>query len=555
MKTETTASSRRSDLDALRAGAMLLGIGLHASLSFFPSFWMVADSRQDSGFGILFSAIHGFRMPLFFVMSGFFSAMLLHKRGRGSLLKHRFHRVFLPLVAGMFTIVPITIGISAFAMSSSSGDPGKTPPVERRSNIWTAAQAGDFGAIERHLEGGMAVDEPDPERGGTPLLWAAASGRAEAVERLIKRGADVNAVDRDGGTALQAAAFLGYDKVVDVLIQEGAKVNATNKRGQTPLDLANVDEGTTIYFASILQLEVVKDGLGARKAAIAESLSQHGGTAGPKAGLAEQLMQMPLFNHLWFLWFLWWLVVGYAALSAIGSLFTSIRWPSWLALSPARYLWLIPLTMIPQWFMGGGGLSPIFGPDTSTGPLPIPHVFAYYAIFFGFGAFYFGSDDRTGRVGGRWWLPLSIGLFALLPLGLALIGGWAGPPGFELAPLARRILSVSVQAAYPWLMTFGLMGLFRRICPLESPRMQYLSDSAYWLYLAHLPLIIGAQYLVRDWPVPALAKFSLIVVVSTALLLGSYQFLVRYTWIGRFLNGPRQRPARAKVDVPEVIAG
>src|SRR4051812_48978941 len=94
MNTENPALARRSDLDALRAGAMLLGIVLHASLSFFPMAWLVTDSRTDSAFGVVFSAIHGFRMPLFFVMCGFFSAMLLHKRGRGALVKHRFQRVF-----------------------------------------------------------------------------------------------------------------------------------------------------------------------------------------------------------------------------------------------------------------------------------------------------------------------------------------------------------------------------------------------------------------------------------------------------------------------------
>ena len=128
MSTENPAFARRSDLDALRAGAMLLGIVLHASLSFFPSYWMVTDRRQNDGFGVVFSAIHGFRMPLFFVMSGFFSAMLLHRRGRGALVKHRFHRVFLPLLAGMFTIVPLTIGVSTLAMSSASAEARRRGP-------------------------------------------------------------------------------------------------------------------------------------------------------------------------------------------------------------------------------------------------------------------------------------------------------------------------------------------------------------------------------------------------------------------------------------------
>jgi hypothetical protein len=260
--------------------------------------------------------------------------------------------------------------------------------------------------------------------------------------------------------------------------------------------------------------------------------------------VAEVLMQIPLFSHLWFLWFLWWLVVGYAAVSAVAARLPTARLPGWLVLSPARYLWLVPLTMIPQAFMAGGGASPLFGPDSSAGPLPIPHVLAYYAIFFGFGAVYYGVDDASGRVGRRWWLPLSIALLVVLPLGIALGAGWT-PSGVGLEPGPRRVLSVFLQAAYPWLMTFGLMGLFRRVCSTESPTLRYLSDSAYWLYLAHLPLIIAAQYVVRDWPIPAAAKFGLIVVVVTSFLLWTYQALVRYHWLGRFLNGPRARPAQA----------
>ncbi len=544
MNTENHAFARLSDLDALRAVAMLLGIVLHGALSFFPSFWIVTDRQQNPAFGILVSAIHGFRMPLFFVMSGFFSAMLLSRRGRASLVKHRFFRVFLPLLVGMFTITPATTWISAVAMSSAAVKSGSAPPSAGVSDIWAAAEAGDNGAIERHLANGAAVNGPDGKFGSTPLERAALAGRAEAVELLIRRGADVNAVDRDRGTPLHAAAFLGHAKVVHALVENGADVNAVNVRGETPLGVAIIDEGTTRYFASLLQLELDAEGLGSRKAAVADYLRQHGATVGKTAGVADALMQWPLFNHLWFLWFLWWLVLGLAAVSALGAQLPSIRLPARMVLSPARYLWLVPLTMIPQWFMGAGGSSPLFGPDTSAGLLPIPHVLAYYAIFFGFGALYFEFDDRSGRVGERWWLPLSIALLVVFPIGMALSAGWLGPRGAGPNPLARRTLSVVLQSAYPWLMTFGLMGLFRRYCPSESPKMRYLSDSAYWLYLAHLPLIIAAQYVVRDWPLPALVKFLLIVAVVTAFLLWTYQTLVRYTWLGRFLNGRRVRPAR-----------
>ena len=89
---------RRYDLDALRTMAMLLGIVLHAGLSFTPFPWPVQDERQSGFFWLLFAAIHGFRMPVFFVLSGFFTAMLWRGRGLKSLLSHRFRRVLLPLL-------------------------------------------------------------------------------------------------------------------------------------------------------------------------------------------------------------------------------------------------------------------------------------------------------------------------------------------------------------------------------------------------------------------------------------------------------------------------
>jgi hypothetical protein len=473
-------------------------------------------------------------MPLFFVMSGFFSALLLGRRGRGALVKHRFSRVFLPMLLGLVTIIPLTNGISAVALSAASSKPDGAPA----SKLGAAALAGDVDAVERGLTDGAKVDELVGGLGAPLLSLAALQGRTEVVNLLIDRGADVNVVARDGGSPLHAAAFLGHEKAVETLVEHGANVNAANARGETPLDVALVDEGTTRFFASLLQVKVDEEGLGGRKAAVAKYLREHGAKEGVKRSVAEQLMETPVFGHLWFLWFLWWLVLGLAAVSWLFA-WSPIRLPEWLVLSPARYLWLVPLTMIPQSYMGDGGASPLFGPDTSTGLLPIPHVLAYYAIFFGFGALYFQYDDRRGRVGSRWPLTLLIAAFVVLPLGLALLPGEAGVLDLGLDPRASRALSIALQAAYPWLLTFGLMGLFRRACPVESPTMRYLSDSAYWLYLAHVPLVIAAQFAVRDWPLPALVKLALIVTVVTAFLLWTYQTL----------NGPRERPAPSDADV------
>ena len=92
-------------------------------------------------------------------------------------------------------------------------------------------------------------------------------------------------------------------------------------------------------------------------------------------------------------------------------------------------------------------------------------------------------------------------------------------------------------------MIFGLIGLFRRALSRESKTMRYISDSSYWLYLTHLPLVLLAQWFVQDFSMPAFVKFMGITFVISAFLLLTYEYGVRYTLIGRILNGPRQRPS------------
>lgn len=62
---------------------------------------------------------------------------------------------------------------------------------------------------------------------------------ADALERRIKEGMDVNAVDEDGWTLLHfAAAWNGRVKCLRVLVQRGADVTKEDDRKWTPLHFA-----------------------------------------------------------------------------------------------------------------------------------------------------------------------------------------------------------------------------------------------------------------------------------------------------------------------------
>ena len=372
------------------------------------------------------------------------------------------------------------------------------------------------------------------------------AGHEKAAETLIEKGADVNPRQKNDDIPLLGAALFGRTDLAELLIDSGADVTLADGKGLTPLKATKLDLESTQFVASVYGLELDKTVVVKGRAETAAVLSQRLEDLGLESatnkdgkdapggfgGMLILLMYIPIFHHLWFLWHLCWLVAGFAIIAVIVDRLPLPRLPDWLVLSPACYFWLVPLTMIPAAFMQG------FGPDTSAGLLPMPHVFGYYAIFFGFGALYYGCDDPDGRISRWWWLALPLGLLVLFPLGLSFTMTTSGGN-----PVATSFL----QAMYSWVMTFGFMGLFRKFFSGENRAIRYLSDSSYWLYLAHLPLIIVGQLVVRDWQLLAILKFALICAVVSSFLLWTYEKLVRYRWIGTSLNGPRQRPAKAIV--------
>jgi len=103
-----SSSVRYHDLDALRAFAMLLGIVIHGVLSFVGTpIWSAQDINQNPQYGMVLEFIHGFRMPLFFLVSGFFTAMMWQKRGSLAILIHRTKRILVPLILGMIAFAPL----------------------------------------------------------------------------------------------------------------------------------------------------------------------------------------------------------------------------------------------------------------------------------------------------------------------------------------------------------------------------------------------------------------------------------------------------------------
>jgi glucan biosynthesis protein C len=95
-------------MDSLRAMAMFLGLVLHAAVLF--SQWTIDPCRTHNEPSMflhyVMELIHVFRMELFFLVAGFFSLLLVQKRGLSYYVKNRATRILIPFIICIALLQP-----------------------------------------------------------------------------------------------------------------------------------------------------------------------------------------------------------------------------------------------------------------------------------------------------------------------------------------------------------------------------------------------------------------------------------------------------------------
>ena len=541
-----SASPRRHDLDALRAAAMGLGILLHAAMSFLPGLWLPSDSQHSDLLGLFVLSVHGFRMPLFFLLSGYFTALLADRYGRRHLVTHRFRRILVPCLLGAATIAPMMrlIPLLPFPRSDLRAATVTTDPLLR------VARDSSNTELQGWLDQGGDPETLDPVYGVSLLSWASLSGNTERMTLLLDRGASPSRANRDGSTALHSAAWLGRDRAVSLLLSRGVRSDLRDGAGKTAAESANAGLPESRALARLMGIKVPEeaDWRRGRERSLASLESAGGATwvaSGGRASLRDKYrsllvdpslsLRLPwrrepwhpittsFFEHLWFLWMLWWLLP-----LALGFHWLVIHRPVEATSMGSRSVWGLVLWIAASLATQGtmGWLSPGFGPDTFSGLLPPPHVLLHYGVFLCAGMWLFRHPALFDRLGTRWWLCL-------------LLAGVVFWPG--VSTMAFPTISAPFQIAYCWLCIVGWIGAFRRYAGSGHPWVREVSDASYWMYIAHLPVVMVMQGLVAPVGLPAELKWFFIVVVSLSVLWWSWRTFVRGKWLGGLLGGPVPR--------------
>jgi peptidoglycan/LPS O-acetylase OafA/YrhL len=254
-----------------------------------------------------------------------------------------------------------------------------------------------------------------------------------------------------------------------------------------------------------------------------------------------------------FLWFLWYLLILDGAAMALHTLAPGMlrRAGSAIGAGLARPLPGIALLAIPTALALWPQASWTAAAESTTF-LPSPSILAYYSLFFGLGATLCAHRDLVGAAGRDAWRWAAVAAATTVPA--ALLFTFHNSPGYGSRPLVHAV-ALLVYAIATWTSLLALIGLATRYLNKSSPRLRYLADSSYWIYLSHMPLMVPVLALLAATSLGTPLQFTIVTASSLALSLVTYVLFVRYTVIGRALNGPRRRPVRNEARQKPVLAG
>jgi glucans biosynthesis protein C len=239
--------------------------------------------------------------------------------------------------------------------------------------------------------------------------------------------------------------------------------------------------------------------------------------------------------HLWFLYYL----IGFSTMGVLLHRVSFFHWDK--LLRRPRLLLFSPMLLVPGAMYAG---SPLPAPESF---IPDWWPFAFYGFFFFAGWQWFGKERWIDGLLPYTWHILGISIVLFVPYYLLL-------PELNLNQLADEMSATrvgmtwthaleAILAAYLSVMlTIVALLVGHRFLAKRSPILSFVSDSSYWTYLIHLPIVLFLQNLLIPVALPLWLKLAIVLAGTSIPCLATYVVFVRYTPLGWLLHGKRSFP-------------
>jgi hypothetical protein len=230
--------------------------------------------------------------------------------------------------------------------------------------------------------------------------------------------------------------------------------------------------------------------------------------------------------HLWFLYYLILITIVSVLLALLFKKLPKLssnisKAFNWILQKPkVRVLVFVGLTCLVYLIMG------ISSVETSSSFIPDINTFIFYFFFYIVGWVLFKSKQLLESMMRLDWACTISGIILFTVY-------------FFVKQSLSYELVILISSFIVWLFIFGITGLFIRYGNHHSSRMRYISDASYWVYLVHLSFTAIIPAFLFNWDVPATVKFLTVLTITTFICFSTYHCFVRYSFIGKFLNGKK----------------
>ena len=536
--TEQSSSQRFDAMDSARATAMLLGVFFHSLL-----FGGMVGGRPPAGFGppgqfdgstFTQDLLHSFRMPLFFLISGFFCRMMLRKYGIWTYLIRRWWRIGLPLLIGVLTFAPMyqLVAASFRGGPPPSGSPIGGPPM------------GGFPFGGPPLGGfpGNIDDLPPPPPGFVPPPLIPFDKNQDG------------SIDAEEWQAARKSLAVGAPSGNDQSRSPKIEVDPTSSPSQKNGENSSPNSSPSLSPAG---------GVPMGRGGPSMPPGGPGGMFGPPGPVSSWIFgssaRLFTLSHLWFLWYL--LIFATVAPFVVTVLDWAMNWTApikidriaagaihWQVMPLVLGLISLPFLLLTRSIFGWSlGLASGIGRGFPDFLWQLEVDMPFYGIYFLIGWLLHRMRDELPAVALGWWINLAIG-FSMFVVANFLSRSYAMQTSLPYYG-SLRLFGYGLYAVGAAYLAWGFLGTFQRFLDRPSSLGRYLADTALWVYLLHQALLFPFLAWLAPFKLSWWVNGGLATGMTIAASLLIFESVVRHTpLMALFGPAPPWRPGTERFE-------